>query len=72
VTLPAIEAPDATTIGTPQEYDYWHPNINGPGTRTYRPLDNRADGTGVGIEIVEEVDDPGVFHTNIGWINAAS
>jgi hypothetical protein len=72
VTLPAVEAPDATTIGTPQEYDYWHPNINGPGTRTYRPLDNRADGTGLGIEIVEEVDDPGVFHTNIGWIDIGS
>ena len=72
VTLAAKEAPDATTIGTPQEYDYWHPNTGGPGTRTYRPLDNRADGTGVGIEIVEEVDDPGVFHTNIGWIDVGS
>ncbi|MDP2897055.1 MAG: carbohydrate-binding protein, partial [bacterium] len=72
VTLPAIEAPDATTIGTPQEYDYYHPATGGPDPRTYRPLDNRADGTGVGIEITEEVDDPGVFHTNIGWIDAGS
>jgi hypothetical protein len=72
VTLPAIEAPDATTIGTPQEYDYYHPATGGPDPRTYRPLDNRADGTGVGIEIAEEVDDPGVFHTNIGWIDAGT
>ncbi|MDP2898065.1 MAG: carbohydrate-binding protein, partial [bacterium] len=72
VTLPAIEAPDATTIGTPDQYDYYPPATGGPGTRTYRPLDNRADGTGVGIEIAEDVDDPGVFHTNIGWIDAGT
>jgi hypothetical protein len=72
VTVAAIEAPDAATVGTPQEYDYYHPATGGPATRTYRPLDNRADGTGVGIEIVEETDDPGVFHTNIGWIDPGS
>ena len=72
VTVAAIEAPDATTVGTPQEYDYYHPTTGGPAERTYRPLDNRADGTGVGIETVEETDDPGVFHTNIGWIDAGS
>jgi hypothetical protein len=70
VTLPAIEAPDATTIGTPEEYDYYHPNTGGPGDRSYRPLDNVA--AGLGIETVEEADDPGVFHTNIGWIDVGS
>jgi hypothetical protein len=27
---------------------------------------------GLGIETVEEVDDSGVFHTNIGWVNVGS
>jgi len=44
--------------------DYWHPNTGGP--RDYRPND------AIGIETVEEVDRPGTFHTNIGWIDAGS
>jgi len=72
VTVEAIEAPDATTIGAPEEYDYYHPSTGGPGTRTYRPLDNRADGSGVGIQTREEGDDPGVFHTCIGWIDVGT
>jgi len=44
--------------------DYWHPNTGGP--RDYRPNDD------IGIETVEEVDRPGTFHTNIGWIDAGS
>jgi len=67
VTLPAIEAPDATTIGTPEEYDYWHPSTGGPDPRVYRPLDNRDDGTGLAINIDQDVDNPGVYHTKIGW-----
>ncbi|MDP2895597.1 MAG: hypothetical protein Q8Q12_03440, partial [bacterium] len=64
----AIEAPDATTIGTPQEYDFWHPNTGGP--NAYRPA-NVTPG-GLGIETVEEADDPGVMHTNVGWVDVGA
>jgi len=64
----AIEAPDATTIGTPQQYDFFHASVDGP--NLYRPANATPDG--VGIETVEEADDPGVFHTNIGWVNVGS
>jgi len=72
VTVEAIEAQDATTIGAPEEYDYWHPSTGGPDPRVYRPLDNRPDGSGVGIQTREEGDDPGVFHTCIGWIDVGT
>ncbi len=69
---PAIEAPAATTIGTPQEYDYFHPD---PGPPIYwppwlQPELYRADAPW--IETVEEADNPGVFHTNIGWIDVGN
>ncbi len=72
VTVPALEAPSATEIGTPQQYDYYHPDTGGPGTRTYRPLDNRTDGTGVAINISPQVDDPSILHTKIGWTTVGS
>ncbi|MDP2895775.1 MAG: fibronectin type III domain-containing protein [bacterium] len=64
---PAIEAPDATTIGTPQQYDYWNPGTGDPAPNEYRPAN-----PDVRIETVEEVDDPGVFATIIGWIDVGS
>jgi hypothetical protein len=81
VTVTALESPSATEIGTPEQYDYYHPNIRGPGTRTYRPLDNRNDqpdpayadsGTGVAIDVRPEDNDPTAIVTKIGWINAGS
>ena len=45
----ALEAPDATTIGTPQQYDFWHPSTGGP--NEYRPANVTPDG--LGIETVE-------------------
>jgi hypothetical protein len=57
----AIEAPDAATIGTPQEYDFWHPNKGGDATtRVYRPNDN------VGIHFGTDV------VTRIGWVSPGS
>jgi hypothetical protein len=61
VTLPAKEAPSATDIGTPQDYDFWHPNKGGP--KDYRPLDN------IGIW---ELDVYGVPARGIGWIRPGS
>ena len=58
----ANEAPTAAEVE--RTNDFWHPNKGGP--RDYRPNDE------IGIGTVEEVDDPGVFHTNIGWIDAGS
>jgi hypothetical protein len=83
VTVTALESPSATEIGTPQQYDYYHPATGGPAAagRSYRPLDNRNDqpdpadansGTGVAIETVLDDGTTDVYHTNIGWINAGS
>jgi hypothetical protein len=73
VTVTANEAPSATDMGTPWEYDYYHPNTGGPSDRSYRPLDNRADGTGVGIERdILDVGTTDQYHTNIGWIDVGS
>ncbi len=81
VTVPALEAPSATEIGTPQQYDYYHPRTDGPAGRSYRPLDNRNDqpdpayadsGTGVAIDVRPEDNDPTAIVTKIGWINAGS
>jgi hypothetical protein len=68
---PAIESPDGT-IGTPQEYDYYHPN---KGPKIYpppwpEPLLYRADAPW--IITVEEADDPGVFATIISYIDPGS
>ena len=67
-TTPANEAPSASDLDN--QYDYYHPNTGGPAQRTYRLPDNTSQG--LGIETVEEADDPGVFHTNIGWIDVGS
>ncbi|MDP2898243.1 MAG: carbohydrate-binding protein, partial [bacterium] len=69
VTLPPIEAPDANTIGTPAEYDFYHPGtrcgpLSPPWPPEYRP--------GVCIETVEEADNPGVFCTVISGIEPGS
>jgi hypothetical protein len=63
VTLPAIEAPSLGELGA--QYDYFHQGTGGPADRSYRPLDNTPEG--LGIQTAEEGDDPGVFHTCIGW-----
>jgi hypothetical protein len=62
--IPAIEAPSAAEIGTPSQYDFWHPNKTG--TNTYRPLD------AVGIETVLDYGTTDVYHTNVGWIRPGS
>ncbi|MDP2897249.1 MAG: carbohydrate-binding protein [bacterium] len=65
VTLPPIEAPDADTIGTPAEYDFYHPGVEcGPPAPPWPP-EYRPD---VCIIIVEEADNPGVFATVISGI----
>ncbi|MDP2896645.1 MAG: fibronectin type III domain-containing protein [bacterium] len=69
---PAIEAPDPTTIGTPQEYDYYHPNTGGPILPREWPQPELYRADAPWIETVEEVDDPGVFATSIGWIDVGS
>jgi len=69
---PAIEAPDTTTIGTPQEYDYYHPNTGGPILPREWPQPELYRADAPWIETVEEVDDPGVFATSIGWIDVGS
>ena len=70
VALTALEAPSATDIGTPQQYDYFHPNTDGPSARTYRPPDNVL--TGVAIETVLDYGTTDVYHTDIGWITVGS
>jgi hypothetical protein len=62
----ANEAPSATDLGS--QYDFFHPSEDGP--NEYRPANVTPEG--LGIETVEEADDPGVFHTNIGWVNVGS
>ncbi|MDP2897209.1 MAG: carbohydrate-binding protein [bacterium] len=62
----ANEAPSATDLDS--QYDFFHPNIGGP--NEYRPAN--VPPNGIGIETVEETDDPGVFHTNIGWVDVGS
>jgi hypothetical protein len=62
----ANEAPSATELDA--QYDFFHPNTGGP--NEYRPANVTPDG--IGIETVEEADDPGVFHTNIGWVDVGS
>ena len=62
----ANEAPSASDLGS--QYDFFHPNTGGP--NEYRPAN--VPPNGVGIETVEEADDPGVFHTNIGWVDVGS
>jgi len=62
----ANEAPAESDLDA--QYDFYHPHDGGP--NTYRPA-NVTPG-GIGIETIEEADDPGVDHTNIGWINAGS
>ena len=67
---PAIEAPDSNTIGTPQEYDYWHPNLGRPNEyRPPRPQPELYREDAPWIITVEEADNPGVFATIIGWID---
>jgi hypothetical protein len=68
-TLPPIEAPDEDTIGTPAEYDFYHPGVEcGPPTPPWPP-ERRP---GVCIIIVEEADDPRVFATVISGIDPGS
>jgi len=62
------EAPTAESLDA--QYDYFHPNEGGPDPAVYRTNDGVPDG--LGVETVEEVDFPGVYHTNIGWIDAGS
>jgi len=62
VTIAAVEATAADDLdGT----DFYHAHT-GCGINIYRPLD------AVGIETIEEDDNPGVYHTNIGCVNAGS
>ncbi len=68
VTVAAEEATAADDLAAGN--DYWHPNTDGPGDRSYRPLDNTSQG--LGIETVAEADNAAVLHTNIGWIDPGS
>jgi hypothetical protein len=70
VTVAAIEAPSATVIGTPQQYDFYHPSTDGPTDRSYRPLDNTS--TGVAIETALDYGTTDVYHTDIGSISVGS
>ena len=66
---PGCTANEAPSYGDRDpQYDFWHPNTGGP--NAYRPQNPTPDG--IGIETVEEVDNPGVFHTNIGWVDVSS
>jgi hypothetical protein len=69
---PAIEAPDGRTIGTPQEYDYWHPNDGGRIVPPPWPQPGLYRAEAPWIETAEEADNPGVFCTYIGWIDPGS
>jgi hypothetical protein len=65
-TVPALEAPSATEIGTPQQYDYFYPGTGCPGHQ-YRPLDDLCFD-----EDLLDVGTTDQYHTNIASINVGS